>query len=54
MKSWCKEFAERHKIEIDFRSDVSDAMPLQVGLALFKAIQEALNNAIKHSGGETD
>src|SRR5262249_14261690 len=50
MKSWCKEFAERHKLEIDFRSDVPGAVPLQVGLPLFRVIQEALHNVIKHSG----
>jgi signal transduction histidine kinase len=50
MKSWCKEFAERQKLEIDFRSDVSNVLPLAVGLSLFRVLQEALNNAIKHSG----
>src|SRR5215831_16512361 len=50
MKSWCKEFAERQKIEIEFRSDVSSVLPLAVGLSLFRVLQEALNNAIKHSG----
>ena len=50
MKSWCKEFAERQKIEIDFKSDVSTALPLAIGLSLFRVLQEALNNAIKHSG----
>src|SRR5262249_10080854 len=50
MKSWCKEFAERQKLEIDFRSDVSSVLPLAVGLSLFRVLQEALNNAIKHSG----
>jgi len=50
MKSWCNEFAERQKMEIDFRSDVSSILPLTVGLSLFRVLQEALNNAIKHSG----
>jgi len=50
MKSWCKEFAERQKMEIDFRSDVSGILPLAVGLSLFRVLQEALNNALKHSG----
>src|SRR5215469_14673572 len=50
MKSWCKEFAERQKLEIDFRSDVSSVPPLKVGLSLFRVLQEALTNAIKHSG----
>src|SRR6201997_5563434 len=50
MKSWCKEFAERQKMEINFRSDVCSILPLAVGLSLFRVLQEALNNAIKHSG----
>jgi PAS domain S-box-containing protein len=52
IRSWCKEFAERQKVEIDFTSDVSSVLPLQVGLSLFRVLQEALNNAIKHSGGK--
>src|ERR1700756_461453 len=50
IKSWCKEFAERQKMEINFRSDVCSILPLAVGLSLFRVLQEALNNAIKHSG----
>jgi PAS domain S-box-containing protein len=50
MKSWCKEFAVRQKMEIDFRSDVLRALPLEVGRSLFRVLQEALNNATKHSG----
>jgi PAS domain S-box-containing protein len=50
IKSWCKEFAERQKLEIDFRSDVSSVLQVAVGLSLFRVLQESLNNAIKHSG----
>ena len=50
MKSWCKEFAERQNMEIDFKSDVPSSVPLKIGLSLFRVLQEALNNAIKHSG----
>ncbi len=50
IKSWCKEFAERQKIEIDFRSDVTSALPLGVGVSLLRVLQEALHNAVKHSG----
>jgi PAS domain S-box-containing protein len=50
MKSWCKELAERQKMEIDFKSDTSSVLPLAVGLSLFRVLQEALINAIKHSG----
>jgi PAS domain S-box-containing protein len=50
IKSWCKEFGERQKIEIDFGSDVSSVRPLAVGLSLFRVLQEALHNANKYSG----
>jgi signal transduction histidine kinase len=50
MRSWCKEFAERQKMEIDFSSDVPSALPLEIGLSLFRVLQEALHNVIKHSG----
>jgi PAS domain S-box-containing protein len=50
MKSWCREFSERQKMEVDFRSDVSSPLPFEIGLSLFRVLQEALNNALKHSG----
>jgi PAS domain S-box-containing protein len=50
IKSWCKEFAERQRMEIDFKSDVPTAVPLEIGRSLFRVLQEALHNAIKHSG----
>ena len=50
MKSWCMQVAERHKFDIDFRSDLSGALPLEIGLPLFRVLQESVNNAIKHSG----
>src|SRR5262249_18674669 len=50
MKGWCKEAADRHKIDIAFRGDFSDNLPLDVGLPLFRVLQEAVNNSIKHSG----
>ncbi len=50
MKSWCKEVAERQKLDIDFRSDVRSALPLDVGRPMFRVLQEALHNASKHSG----
>jgi len=50
MNSWCNEFAKRQNIEVDCRSDVSSALPLEVGRSLFRVLQEALHNASKHSG----
>jgi len=50
IKSWCKEFSERQKIEVDFRGDVSSVLPREIGVTLFRVLQEALHNAVKHSG----
>jgi signal transduction histidine kinase len=50
IRSWCKEFGERQNILIDFRSDVSSVVPLDIGISLFRVLQEALHNASKHSG----
>jgi PAS domain S-box-containing protein len=50
MKSWCREFSERQKMEVDFRTDVSRPLPFEIGLPLFRVLQEALHNAFKHSG----
>ena len=37
-------------MEIDFRSDVSSVLPFEVGICLLRILQEALHNAVKHSG----
>ena len=50
IKSWCKEFSERQRMEIDFKNEVSSTLPVELGLSLFRVIQEALHNATKHSG----
>jgi PAS domain S-box-containing protein len=50
MKSWCKEIAGRQKLEIEFRSDVSSRISAEVGVSLLRLLQEAVHNALKHSG----
>lgn len=50
MRSWCREFAERQRIEIDCRHDVQSNLPREIGHCLFRVLQEALHNAAKHSG----
>lgn len=52
IKSWCKEFSERQRMEIDFTNEVSSTLPFEVGLSLIRVLQEALHNAQKHSGVE--
>jgi len=50
-KNFCKEYGERQKVEIDFQShDVPTALPAELSLSLFRVLQEALRNAMKHSG----
>jgi len=53
MKSFCKEFGQRQRVQVNFKSDVSTALPLEIGLPLFRVLQECLHNAVKHSGVKT-
>ena len=51
MKSFCREFGARQKVEIDFKSDeISQLVSHEVSLCLFRILQEGLHNAAKHSG----
>jgi len=51
MRAFCGEFAVRHKVEIDFGShDVPSPPPLEISLPLFRVLQEALDNSVRHSG----
>ena len=50
-RNFCKEFSERHKVEIEFQShDLPTDLPRELSLSLFRVLQEALRNATKHSG----
>ena len=49
--AFCREMAEQHKIEIDFSSaGIPDNVPREIGLCLFRVLQEALHNAVKYAG----
>jgi signal transduction histidine kinase len=37
-------------VEVDFSNDVQSALPFEIGLSLFRVLQEALHNVMKHSG----
>jgi PAS domain S-box-containing protein len=52
MKSWCTEFGQRQGIAIDCRDDVRGILPPEVGLCLFRVLQEALHNAAKHGAAK--
>jgi len=51
MRSWCNEFAERQGMEINFKSSgLLSVLPPEISLCLFRVLQQALQNAAKHSG----
>jgi signal transduction histidine kinase len=48
---FCREFASRQGLEIQFRSeDIPTEMSRETALCLFRVLQEALQNATMHSG----
>lgn len=50
IRSWCREFAERYRMTIDFTAEVPNTVPLELGLTLLRVTQEALFNSMKYSG----
>jgi len=51
---FCRELAGRRKININFRSERMPAtIPDAIKLGIFRVLQEALQNAVKHSGAKT-
>jgi PAS domain S-box-containing protein len=48
---FCRELSERQKVAIEFHAvDVPKKLPQEISLCLFRVLQEALQNAVKHSG----
>ena len=51
MQGFCKEFGDRHKLEVDFENEgIPPTLPNEISLCLFRVMQEGLHNALKHSG----
>jgi PAS domain S-box-containing protein len=49
--SFCKELSEQNKVEVQFKhAGIQRNLPKEVSLCLFRVLQEALQNAVKHSG----
>jgi len=52
-KSFCRELSEQRGVRIEVKpSDVPSTIPKEISLCLFRVLQEALSNSIKHSGGQ--
>lgn len=50
---FCREFSERKGVHIDFYSEhIPKSLPQEISLCLFRVLQEALQNAAKHSGSQ--
>lgn len=48
---FCKELSEQQRVKINFRAEgIPEALPNETSLCLFRVMQEALHNAVKHSG----
>ena len=51
MRSFCAEFGEQQKVEIDFGyAEIPQNLSPSISLCVFRVFQEALHNAVKHSG----
>ena len=51
VNSFCRELSEQSKVEIRFNhAGIPRTLPKEVSLCLFRVSQEALQNAVKHSG----
>jgi PAS domain S-box-containing protein len=50
-QSFCRELSEQRNVRVVFKqSDVPASVPKEISLCLFRVLQEALQNAVKHSG----
>jgi PAS domain S-box-containing protein len=50
-RSFCQELTDQKKVEIDFsNTNIPDGVPKEISLCIFRVLQEALQNAVKHSG----
>jgi signal transduction histidine kinase len=48
---FCREVSNQRGVEIDFHSEnIPRDLPKEIGLSLFRVLQEAIQNAAKHSG----
>ncbi len=53
-RSFCKEISEQHDIHIELvHHEVPRSLPNDIALCLYRIIQEALRNIIKHSGAKS-
>jgi signal transduction histidine kinase len=53
-RSFCKEISEQHDVHIELaHHEVPRSLPSDIALCLYRIVQEALRNVIKHSGAKS-
>jgi signal transduction histidine kinase len=51
LRGFCREFSNQHNLHVQFvHDDIPGQIPKEVTLCLFRIVQEALRNVVKHSG----
>src|SRR6267143_6456321 len=51
VRDYCRELSRQHHLQVEFvHQDVPAETPNDVALCLFRIVQEALRNVVKHSG----
>lgn len=52
VRAHCKELSKRHELDIEIHAEnIPGHLPKEITFTLFRVLQEALQNAVKHSGG---
>jgi PAS domain S-box-containing protein len=52
-KGFCRELSEQRNVRIEFKhSEISASLPKEISLCLFRVLQQALQNAVRHSGAQ--
>jgi PAS domain S-box-containing protein len=53
IRSYCRDIETQHAVDVEFtHTDVPATIPPEVSLCVFRVVQEALHNVVKHSAAE--
>jgi PAS domain S-box-containing protein len=54
IRSYCRDIELQHAVEVEFtHTDVPVTIPAEVSLCVFRVVQEALHNVVKHSSAQS-
>jgi signal transduction histidine kinase len=53
LADYCRDFAARTRIPVDYRGIMLPCLPDTIKITLYRVLQEALTNAIKHAGANS-